>query len=416
MKKFLLVEDSPLIVKIIKHVCKSDPNLQCDTAGSFSEARDLIDAHGKDHYLVAVVDLNLPDAGNGEVVDYTLQLGMPTIVLTGNFDDSLREQMLNKKIVDYVIKESRFSYEYVVKLIKRMHNNQNIRILVTDDSKVSRNHIASQLKIQQFDVVTADDGDTALDMINQDPSIKLLITDYNMPRMNGFDLVKSIRKEVSKNDLVIIGLSGEGDSKLSAKFIKNGANDFLTKPFSHEEFHCRIMHNIENMEYMLTMKHMAYHDYITGLPNKRKFYETGHTAVVDAQKSQAQVSLALLSIDNLHQLQDQYGLDASDRILVNLADLLPKAFERFTYARVSDAEIGILMIGLNEQQSSKLVESFRLLVEDHIVLMDGLSFNFSISAGVVSNAGASLQELLKTADNRLYRARDEGGNQVFSKD
>ena len=224
MKKFLLIEDSQVVIKIIKHINDTRTHFQYDIAPTFAAAKALIDQHGADNYLVAVVDLNLPDAPNGEVVDYTLSLKIPTIVLTGNYDEEKREQMLAKKIVDYIVKESRFSYEYVIKLIHRLHKNQQIKILVADDSKVSRNYISGLLNTHLYQVITADDGDTALDIVNKDPEIKLLITDYNMPRMNGFDLVKNIRREVSKNELVIIGLSGEGDGKLTAKFIKKGTN------------------------------------------------------------------------------------------------------------------------------------------------------------------------------------------------
>ncbi len=412
MKKFLLVEDSPIVAKIIKHMSKSDSQLQCDTAESFAESRALVEQNGSDSYLVAVVDLNLPDAPNGEVVDYMIKAGLPTIVLTGDFDETRRDAMLEKKIVDYIVKESRFSYEYVIKLIKRLHKNQNIKILVADDSSMSRNYIAGLLKTHLFQVETADDGDTALKKLQADRSFSMLITDYNMPRMNGFDLVRNIRKDIAFNELIIVGLSGEGDSKLSAKFIKNGANDFLTKPFSHEEFFCRILHDIESMEYLQTMKHMAYHDYMTGLPNKRKFFEDGVLELDKAQSKGSPVSLAIIAIDELNQLQDKYGLDATEATLKTLANLLPRAFERFQYARISDAELAILMIGLNLEQTTKLVESFRELVEDHIVLMEDLNFNFTISAGVTSDNEANLIELLTQADNRLYTARNDGGNQV----
>jgi len=416
MSKFLLVEDSPIVIKIIKHVGKSNTALQCDTASTFEAAKKLIEQNGTDHYLVAVVDLNLPDAPNGEVVDYTISQKIPTIVLTGNYDDEKREKMLEKHIVDYVVKESRFSYEYVIKLIQRLEKNKRIKILVADDSSMSRKYIKNLLETHLYQVITADDGDTALDIINKDPEIKLLITDYNMPRMNGFELVKNIRKEISKNGLVIVGLSGEGNSSLSAKFIKNGANDFLIKPFGHEEFHCRIMQDIENMEYMEAMEHMAYHDYVTGLPNKRKFFETGNQELQAAKEKGSHFSLALISVDKLHNLQDQYGLDASETVLKNLAALLSKAFERFSYARISDSDIAILMIGLSLDQSTKLVEGFREIVEDHIVLLDEFNFNFTISAGITARPNSTLIELLKEADNRLYTARESGENQVCSVD
>jgi len=416
MKKFLLVEDSSIVIKIFTHISRANSPFHYDTATSFEEAKKLIAEKGADYYFVAVVDLNLPDAPNGEVVDYTIKQKIPTIVLTGNYDEEKREQMLKKKIVDYVIKESRFSYEYVIKLVHRLHKNQHIKILVADDSKMSRNYIQDQLRIHLYQVYTADDGDTALQTLEQHPDIKLLITDYNMPRMNGFDLVKSIRREVSKNELVIIGLSGEQDGKLTAKFIKNGANDFLNKPFSHEEFHCRILHNIESLEYSQKLKHMAFHDFVTGLPNKQKFFVDGTIELEKIQNQGAPISLALISVDQLHNIQDKYGLDAPDATVNNLAALLPKAFGRFQYARINDSDIAVLMAGLSVDQSSKLVDGFREIVEDHIVLHEEVNFNFTISAGITSSSNKTLIELLKQADNRLYLARENGENQICIED
>lgn len=416
MKKYLLVEDSPIVLKIIHHISKSIPGFEYDIASSFEETKSLIETHGPDYYFVAVVDLNLPDAPDGEVVDFTIKQKIPTIVLTGTYNEEKREKMLSKKIVDYVVKESRFSYEYVMKLIQRLDKNQNIKILVADDSKMSRNYIRDLLKTHRYEVFTADDGDTALEILEKNHDIKLLITDYNMPRMNGFELVKNIRREISKNDLVIIGLSGEGDGKLTAKFIKNGANDFLNKPFSHEEFHCRIMHNIESLEYALKLKYLAFHDYVSGLPNKQKFFLDSVNDLEKAHLQEAPVSTALISIDHLNTLKDKYGLDAPDATIKSLASLIPKAFARFHYARISDSNIAVLLIGLSLDQASKLTESFRALVEDQIVLMDGLSFNFTISAGIAQDNAANISDLLRQADNRLYLAKENGGNLIYSED
>jgi diguanylate cyclase (GGDEF)-like protein len=414
MKKFLLVEDSPIVAKIIKHVSKTLPDFNYDLATTFDEARQLIQQHDDDPYFLAVVDLNLPDAPDGEVVDFTISRKIPTIVLTGTYDDEKREAMLSKRIVDYVVKESRFSYEYVIKLIDRLAKNQDIKILVVDDSSVSRNYIRDLLKTHRYEVFTADDGDSALSVLEQHPDIKMLITDYNMPRMNGFELVKNIRREISKNDLVIIGLSGEGDGKLTAKFIKNGANDFLNKPFSHEEFHCRIMHNIESLEYSLRLKHLAYHDYTSNLPNKQKFYLDAESELEKLHDQTANICLALISIDNINQIQDRFGLDAPDATIKTLAGIIPKAFSRFLYARLSDANIAVLLSGLTLDQAGKLLETFRAMAEDQIVLMPEASFNFTISAGIAQDNQGNINDLLRQADNQLYLAIENGGNQISS--
>tara|TARA_R110002049_G_scaffold108818_1_gene257345 strand:+ start:1135 stop:2403 length:1269 start_codon:yes stop_codon:yes gene_type:complete len=416
MKKYLLVEDSQTVVKIIKHITKSINGFDYDIATSFESAKTLIEKNGPNYYFVAVVDLNLPDAPNGEVVDFTIKQKIPTIVLTGTFDEEKRDAMLSKKIVDYVIKESRFSYEYVMKLIQRLSKNQDIKILVADDSKMSRNYIRDLLQTHRYNVITADDGDTALELLEQHPDTKLLITDYNMPRMNGFELVKSIRREISKNDLVIIGLSGEGSGKLTAKFIKNGANDFLNKPFSHEEFHCRIMHNIESLEHALRLKQLAFHDHTSGLPNKQKFLLDTEIELNNAHDHNTPVSLALISIDQLSNLENKYGLDATDAIMKSLATTINKAFARFSYSRLSDANVAVLLTGLSLEQAKKLIESFRTLIEGQIVLMDQISFNFTISSGVTQDNKANIKDLLRQADNRLYLAKENGGNVVWSED
>lgn len=415
MKKYLLVEDSPIVAKIIKHLSKGNTLFECDIANSFDDAKRLISA-AQTPYFVAIVDLNLPDAPNGEVVDFTIGQKIPTIVLTGTYDDQKREDMLSKRIVDYVVKESRFSYEYVIKLIERLAKNQEIKILVADDSSVSRNYIRDLLKTHRYEVFTADDGDSALTVLEQHPDIKLLITDYNMPRMNGFELVKNIRREISKNELVIIGLSGEGNGKLTAKFIKNGANDFLNKPFSHEEFHCRIMHNIESMEYAQKLKHLAFHDYVSDLPNKQKFLGDAQTELAKLHEHKTPVSLALIAIDQLDTIQDKYGLDAPDFTIKNLASVIPKAFSRFSYARLSDANIAVLLSGLTLDQASQLSETFRVMIEDQIVLTPEISFNFTISVGITQDNTASINELLRQADNKLYLALKNGGNQICNKD
>ena len=108
VKKILVVEDSPIVTKIIRHVINTEPSIEAHYAASFTEARALVESLG-DELFAALVDLNLPDAPDGEVVDYTLEKNLPTIVLTGSFDEARREKLLSKGIVDYVGKEGRYA-------------------------------------------------------------------------------------------------------------------------------------------------------------------------------------------------------------------------------------------------------------------------------------------------------------------
>jgi len=244
MYKVLVVEDSITVRKIVNKLIEDNPHFTCDLCEDLAEASAAL-ANNAD-YLAAIVDLNLPDAPNGESVELALSYNLPTIVLTGNFDEFTRSQLLDQGVLDYITKESRYSYLQVSKLIDRLRKNLNTKVLVVEDSKTSRHHICNLLKKFQFQVHEANDGIEALEELDKHQDIKMVISDHRMPNMDGYELVKAIRHEKRLQDLVFIGLSATGDSVLTSKFIKSGANDFLSKPFYHEEFYCRIMKTLSH--------------------------------------------------------------------------------------------------------------------------------------------------------------------------
>ena len=110
-------------------------------------------------------------------------------------------------------------------------------------------------------------------MLKRHPDIKMVISDYFMPGMDGVELTRRIRHRHRKDQLAVIGISAYGNTILSARFIKNGANDFLNKPFSSEEFYCRVTQNLEMLEYIQKLRETSIRDPLTGLFNRRRFFE-----------------------------------------------------------------------------------------------------------------------------------------------
>src|SRR5690606_9130301 len=205
MKNILVVEDSAVVLKIVRHVLSQSPHIKAHYAETKARAEELL---ARDlNWFAAMVDLSLPDAPNGEIVDFVLARNIPTIVLTGSFDEKRRENLLFKGIVDYVTKEGRFSYEYALSVLHRLIKNQFTQVLVVDDAPTSRKFVSGLLRRQLYQVFEADDGVHAIKVLLENPGIKLLITDFNMPRMDGFELVKNLRVKYEKTDLVIIGIS-----------------------------------------------------------------------------------------------------------------------------------------------------------------------------------------------------------------
>lgn len=411
MQSVLIVEDSPMVLKILKHIALKVLDFNVEFAQSRAEAIDKIE-NGK-NWLAAVVDLNLPDAPDGELVLDCLKLGLPTIVLTGSVNQERRDKLSKLGVVDYVLKEGRFSYIYAINLVNRLYRNQSIKVLVAEDSKLSRCFMVGMLKRHLFQVVEAEDGQQALDIILADPSIRVLITDNNMPNMDGFDLIHNLRHKYDNYDLMAIGLSSAEDKYLSAKFIKNGANDFLYKPFSNEEFFCRVMQTVDAMERLDEMREMAYTDPLTKLGNRRYFVENMRREMEAAKKDGSALSFAIVDIDYFKHVNDQYGHDVGDQILEYIGKELQENFVQFIVARMGGEEFSVLFPGLDKQRAHQLLDAFREHIEDSLVDTNAGKIRFTFSAGIADSPNDAMELMMKAADEALYRAKEDGRNVVM---
>jgi len=415
IKKIIVVEDSKIVTKIIRHILKTEPTIEASFAASFAEAKSLYESL-KDDVFAALVDLNLPDAPDGEVVDFMLEKKVPTVVLTGSCDEERRDRLQSKGIVDYVNKEGRYSYKYAINLVHRLYANQAIKVLVVEDSDTSRGFIRQLLNRHLYQVLEARDGVEAIRVLLDNPDIKLLITDYNMPNMDGFELVQNIRYKYEKSDLIIIGLSAEGHKGLSAKFIKNGANDFLQKPFNHEEFHCRITHNVESLELIAQIRDAANRDYLTGAYNRRYFFDVGESLYAQAKESGTPLAAVVLDIDHFKNVNDTYGHDVGDKVLQRFSSVLSETMSRFLVARTGGEEFFALLPGLDNEKAMAFVDKVRTIVAATAIECGEENLYISFSGGVCNQLCDTLDEQLSTADTYLYRAKDAGRNMIIGDD
>ena len=254
--RVLLVEDSRMFTSALKYRFETDLGVEVVTCVSLAEMRKA--AAGPDHgFFVAVTDLNLPDSPNCQALDYAIEIGLPTIVFTGKFDFNTRKSILNKNVLDYVIKDNDRAFDEIVAAVARIISNRDFRILVVDDTKTQRSILSSMLKAQKFEIVEASSGAEALESLAANPDIKMVLTDYHMGDMDGYQLTRKLRRHHSDDELRIIGISNSNDPALSASFLKAGASDFLYRPFVQEEFQCRIAQNISILQKMEALKKAA---------------------------------------------------------------------------------------------------------------------------------------------------------------
>jgi diguanylate cyclase (GGDEF)-like protein len=405
----LLVEDQRSLAQVAAKMLHERWGCQVLIATTMAQVKTIL-ARGSAQFFVAVSDLHLPDAPNGEVVDLLVAAKIPVIAVTGMLDESLQDALLRKGVVDYVLKNSINAYEYIVDLVGRLHKNSRIKVLAVDDSEGFRALMQAMLAMQQLQVVTASDGIEALAVLEKQRDIKLVLVDHHMPNMDGFNFVVTVRRKLGKDRLPIIGISGMEERLMSTQFLKLGANDFISKPFTYAELACRVNQNLEMQESLEVARHASYHDYLTGMYNRRYFFEQGNRLHAEAISPGKPVLAAVMDIDYFKKINDNYGHDCGDEALKHMASLLRKHFEKGLVARVGGEEFAMILPDTSDAVQS--MEKFRKLIEETIVECGGEKITFTVSIGVCRQMQPTLDQMLKQADDNLYRAKESGRNRI----
>jgi diguanylate cyclase (GGDEF)-like protein len=411
MNKVLLIEDSRtfahFFIENIENLIKFD----IEWADSYRSAKEILEERSSE-FFIGIVDIHLPDAEEGKAIDLVESKNLPVVVITSDYSEKLSKMCWDKMVVDYVIKEGIHNIDYLASLINRIYKNKEISILVADDSLTIRQYITQLLEIHQYSVIESDSGRDALQKLKEHPHVKLLITDYIMPEMNGLELVKEIRKKHLPDELSIIGISSNRDKHLSARFIKKGANDFIKKPFTNEEFYCRVTQNIDMLERVKEIRERANRDFLTGLYNRRFFFNRGKALHQDAVEKNADIAVVMIDIDHFKQINDSFGHEAGDEVLKKIAETLKESFgEMDLISRFGGEEFCILMGNRNKSRIYQHLEKLRSNIEQQVISSGTETVNVTVSIGASTEADR-LESMIKKADDMLYKAKRGGRNRV----
>ena len=407
----LIVEDSASVTELLQERIEQICGVACAVASTLADAERLLETP-QANFAVAVVDLNLPDAREGAVIDRILGAGIPSIVLTGSENPQLRRALLDRGVSDYVKKDS-VGVDYVARQIRRMLGAGNHRILMVDDSRSYREYLSGLLVQHGYSVSQAGDGVAGLEMLRQDERIRMVITDYHMPGMDGLQMIAAMRRLKSFDQLAIIALSRSGGPELTARFLKGGASDFLHKSFSTEELFCRVDQNMDMLLSLAEARHASHHDYLTGLPNRRDFMNRATRAHRQAVEDGSGLAVAILDADYFKRINDQYGHYLGDQALVAMATALRQAAGADGIcARMGGEEFALLLPERSRAQAQEELDRLRLAVADIVLQGDEGPIRFTVSIGATMVPGTSVEDMLDRADAALYRAKAGGRDRV----
>lgn len=411
MKKILIVEDSKLFSKLLSKRVADDFQTECVVCTTYRETVSLL-KENPEQFLLAVLDLNLPDAADGEVVDFVLSKGIPAVVVTARMDAQIRERVLDKQVLDYIMKGPH-TLDQLTETTKRYLRNQNVSLLLVDDSELVRKSTRKVLETQHYTILEAKNGIEAIDIVKQNPAISLVITDYHMPGMDGYELTAEIRKIRPMDKLAIIGTSAYGNPLLSSQFLKRGANDFLTKPYFEEELICRVNQNIEIIEHISQLHDAAIKDQLTQLYNRRYFFGTGEKLFENARRQNLDIAIAMIDIDHFKNINDTYGHGDGDAALVAIAAVLQESFRASdVVTRFGGEEFIVMAVNMSSEHRANHFESVRRKIEELTIETTQNKIKATVSIGVATALKDSLDEMVQTADELLYQAKESGRNCV----
>lgn len=388
-------------------------NITIHKAANYKEAEDIL---GNIFFHVAIVDVTLPDCKDGDAIDMTISLGIPTIVLTGTTDTQLQTFLLSKNISDLILKNNTNNLAYVVFSVKRVLTNYVSHVLVVDDSSSMRRMIVKLLKKLHLSVFEAADPIEAMEILNDHNNhISMVITDYEMPNMDGLEFTLRLRQKYRKDTLCIIALSAVDEKGLPSKFLRHGANDFLHKPFDQDELFVRVNTNLELLEMFAYTREYGSRDFLTNLYSRQYFINHAQLLIDEATRNAQMISMAYIEIDNLKAISSSNGFICSDMITKKLAQIIT---EEIPYpclvSRLSEHTFVALELDRDCRSFSKSIEAIRLKCENARVELNTNILYFTISAGVVEGEFTTLLEIVKEAEKNLEYAQTNGHNKVFT--
>jgi diguanylate cyclase (GGDEF)-like protein len=383
------------------------------TVHSVAAARALLSAQPNTFFLgiTSVIHLN-SDAF--EKVDLLGEFNIPIIAIVSEYEDEMRDQLIKRHVIDYVVKDQSGDMTYICELIQRIHKNTSIKVLVVDDSKVSQFVIGRELSLQKFKVLQAYNGIEAINILEQHGDVKLVLVDHQMSMLDGITFVQKVRTIYPKDQLLIIGISTSADPRLAVKFLKAGANDFISKPFNYEILLCRINQNLDMLDAVEFAKHLSNVDYLSNVFNRRYFFERGNK-IFESLDEHSALTVMMMDIDYFKKVNDMYGHDAGDEVIKHFAHQLKVHFHADIVARLGGEEFAVISQSPIYLDSFEHIEAFRKKIASQFVQVKQHVIQYTCSIGVTSVLRKNLNDMMIHADRLLYNAKTNGRNRIEGK-
>lgn len=293
------------------------------------------------------------------------------------------------------------------------------RILIAEDDRTSRAMLKAILQKWGFDLMTADNGAKAWEILQCADAPRLLLIDWNMPEMDGVDVIRRVRAMETVELPYIIMLTSKAEKSSIVVGLDAGANDYIIKPYDPEELRARLRVGQRMLELQTALRIErdaraleAMHDPLTGARNRRAILETLSRELFRAQREDSIVCVGICDIDHFKGVNDTYGHQVGDEVLCSVVRLLQSNLREYDHlGRWGGEEFLVIAPGRIELNAVSLFERMRVSCANTPLLSGVGKVPITISIGVaVWNGEDSRDALLAAADIALYQAKNQGRN------
>ncbi|WP_457748695.1 diguanylate cyclase [Sulfurimonas sp.] len=293
---------------------------------------------------------------------------------------------------------------------------KNKTILVVDDTIANLDILVELL--DQYDVIDATNGKDALEIV-EDEHIDLILLDIMMPEMDGYEICQRLKSEENTKDIPIIFITAKTDENSIERAYDIGGADYVTKPFQPKELLARVKKELQIQELMNNLKLLASTDPLTKLYNRRYFANVSQHILELSKRQKNNLSIIIIDIDKFKNINDTYGHQAGDSVIVALANKLLHSHRKSDLAcRYGGEEFVILLPNTQRNEALQVAEKLRKEIADISVdFQNKQHICFTVSIGVSEVVVANepnIEKALKRADDALYEAKNSGRNKVCS--
>ena len=301
-------------------------------------------------------------------------------------------------------------------------------ILVVDDSRLMRVAARKILK-NDFEVLEAEDGEVAWDVLQHNRQINLVMSDLSMPNLDGLGLLKKIREssEPHCKELPVIIVTGAEDDDGSKNIaLAAGASDFITKPFESVQLLARAqaqakqqrtqqaLHDSETSKQQLAKRTSV--DSLTGLANQRAFLNDIEESLSYAVRHGTELAILMVQVEKYKALFLRRGKQTAEEVLRRLAGLISESRRREdTVARFGMDSFGILLPSANLMGARRVAEQLHLAIKQQESNIGDETVSVNVTIAVSSppvHAHINAAEILADVDEKLKTAQKAGGDRV----